>query len=97
VLDKHVYSPWLDARLHNGLQERGVDTLIVSGGETDVCVLATILGAIDRGYHVVIAVDAVCSSADETHDAMMTLYESRFGQQIQTANTAEIVERWSRA
>ena len=48
------------------------------------------LGAIDRGYRVVVTTDAVCSSSDRTHDALMTLYHERFSEQIETA-TSEIV------
>jgi nicotinamidase-related amidase len=66
----------------------------VSGGETDVCVLATVLGAVDRGYRVVVATDALCSSSDETHDAMMTLYHNRYGQQVETVTTDIILENW---
>jgi nicotinamidase-related amidase len=62
--------------------------------ETDVCVLATVLGAIDRGYRTIIALDAICGSADETHDAAMTLYRSRFSEQVETATTEEILEGW---
>jgi nicotinamidase-related amidase len=51
-----------------------VDTLVVTGGETDICVLATVLGAVDRGFRVVLVSDAICSSADQTHDALMELY-----------------------
>jgi len=38
VIDKHVYAPWLETELHQRLQRQGIDTLIISGGETDVCV-----------------------------------------------------------
>ena len=38
-----------------------------------------------------IATDAICSSADETHDAMMTLYASRFGEQVETARVNDIL------
>ena len=34
--------------------ERRSDTLIVTGSETDVCVLATVLAAIDCGIRVVV-------------------------------------------
>lgn len=34
-----------------------------------------------------LATDALCSSADETHDAMMTIYRSRFCEQVETADT----------
>jgi len=36
VIDKHVYSPWLENDLDGLLQKRGIDTLVVTGGETDV-------------------------------------------------------------
>jgi nicotinamidase-related amidase len=94
VFDKRVYSPWASTPLHGTLQGAGKNTIIVSGGETEVCVLATVLGAIDLGYRVVIATDALCSSADETHDAMLAIYHSRFGMQVETADCAEILDAW---
>ena len=36
----------------------GLDTLVITGGETDVCVLATMLGAIDWGFRVILVMDA---------------------------------------
>lgn len=93
IVDKAVYSPWTQQSLDTLLRRRkNVDTLVVSGAETEVCVLATILGAIDRGYRVIIATDAICSSADPTHDAMLEIYHSRFGMQVETASVAEILE-----
>lgn len=87
VLDKHTYSPWIDGRLHAHLRERGVGTIAVSGGETDVCVLATAMGGIDLGYRVVVLSDAVCSGADETHDASMKLLGDRFSVQLELMTT----------
>jgi nicotinamidase-related amidase len=94
IVDKHVYAPWMAPTLQTLLQRRGVDTLIVTGGETDVCVLATVLGAIDRGYRVVVASDAICSSADETHDASLRLYQGRYGRQVEIATTEQILLNW---
>ncbi|WP_244488445.1 isochorismatase family cysteine hydrolase [Devosia sp. Root413D1] len=92
VLDKPIYSPWLGSRLHAELQAAGVDTVVISGAETEVCVMAAVIGAIDLGYRVIIATDAICSSADSTHDAMHHIYDSRFGMQVETAEVVEIVE-----
>lgn len=72
----------------------GIDTLVVTGGETDVCVLSAVLGAVDRGYRIIIVTDALCSSSDEAHDAMLTLYHGRYGQQVETVTTGTLLRSW---
>jgi nicotinamidase-related amidase len=67
---------------------------MITGGETDVCVLSTVLGAVDRGYRIVLATDALCSSSDQAHDAMMTLYHTRYGQQVETVDTETALAAW---
>jgi len=75
IFDKHVYSPWIGTALHELFRNASVDTVVVSGGETDVCVLATVMGAIDWGFRTILATDALCSSSDEAHDALMEFYQ----------------------
>lgn len=95
VVDKTTYSPWLGLQLEQTLQALGATTLVVSGGETDVCVLATILGAVDRGFRTVVATDALCSSSDPTHGAILTLLNERYGHQVETATTDVVIAAWS--
>ena len=59
-----------------------------------MCVLATVMGAVDRGFRVVDAADALCGSSDRTHDALLTLYNDRSGQQIEVADSATILSNW---
>lgn len=87
LFDKRTYSPWIDGQLNAFLRGHKVRTLVITGGETDVCVLATALGAIDLGYHAIILTDAVCSGTDETHDASLKLLESRFTAQMDAITT----------
>jgi nicotinamidase-related amidase len=94
LLDKHVYSPWTGSDLHQQLRGAGIDTVVITGGETDVCVLATVLGAIDWGFRVILVTDALCSSADETHDAMMNVYMNRFREQVETVTTQSLLASW---
>lgn len=94
VLDKGTYSAFADDRLAARLRQGGIETLIISGAETDMCVLATVLGAVDRGYRVIVASDAVCSSSDPGHDALLSLYRDRFSSQIEIAPSAEILDAW---
>jgi nicotinamidase-related amidase len=96
IIDKYHYSPFAEGTLPAFLHEHNVDTLIITGAETDVCVLAAVLGAIDRGFRTVIVTDAICSSADEHHDALMKLYHQRFTDQVETATAHEVLSQWQR-
>jgi len=94
VVDKPAYSAFFGSRLGHLLVERHVGTVVVSGAETDVCVLSTVLGAVDLGFRVVIVQDALCSSSDTGHDALMTMYRTRFHEQIDLVSAAELFELW---
>lgn len=94
TLDKPVYSPWWGGGLHRRLDAGGVDTLVVTGGETDMCVLATVLGAVDLGYRTILVRDAVCSSSDENHEAMLELFANRYRQHVEVGAAAEVAELW---
>jgi nicotinamidase-related amidase len=94
VIDKTRYSAFAEPSLLAHLRERKADALIVSGSETDVCVLATVLDAVDLGYRVIVVRDAVCSSSDEGHDLLMRLYHTRFTEQIETADAAAVMAQW---
>ncbi|SKA12334.1 Nicotinamidase-related amidase [Enhydrobacter aerosaccus] len=94
VCDKAVYSAFANRALGRWLGERSIGTLIISGGETDVCVLATVMAAIDRGFRVVLPTDALCSGNDASHDALLALFRQRFEHQIRTASTEEVLCSW---
>lgn len=91
VLDKHVYAPWTEGQLDARLSGSDVDTLVITGGETDVCVLASAFGGIDRGFRVVLVGDALCSFIDETHDALKELYPTRFTKPLEVETSKEIL------
>jgi nicotinamidase-related amidase len=94
VIDKHVYSPFVERPLLELMRTRQTDAVVITGAETDVCVLAAVLGAVDFGYRVVLVTDAICSSADETHDALLSLYHQRFAEQIETVDTETLLRHW---
>jgi nicotinamidase-related amidase len=94
VIDKPAYSAFTESALTSFLLERGVGTLVITGSETDVCVLSTALDAVDLGFRVVIVEDALCSSSDAGHDALMTLYRNRFSEQIELIKAEELPALW---
>jgi hypothetical protein len=72
------YWPFKEAAFLRVLGRFGADALIIRGGETDVCVLTAIMTAVDAGYRVILAEDALCSVSDESHDAMLRQFGARF-------------------
>ncbi|MCC7271648.1 MAG: cysteine hydrolase [Alphaproteobacteria bacterium] len=96
VVDRATYSAFGGGRLRACLAGRGADALVVTGAETDICVLATVLGAVDRGHRVILVTDALCSSSDTGHDAILAMYRRRFGQQIETVDCETILSAWNR-
>jgi nicotinamidase-related amidase len=94
VIDKPAYSGFFRSSLTAFLSEKGVRTVIVSGAETDVCVLSTVLDAVNIGFRVVLVEDALCSSSDAGHDALMTMYRLRFTEQIDLVTAEALTEIW---
>ena len=94
VIDRMVYSAFGGGRLLDFLTGHHVDTLIISGGETDVCVLSTVLSAIDLGYRIILVDGALCSTSDESHDAILALYRQRFDIQVGVAKLEEVLDAW---
>jgi nicotinamidase-related amidase len=94
VIDKTRYSAFSGSGLDAHLTQREADAVVVTGSETDVCVLATVLGAVDRGYRVVLVRDGVCSSSDDGHDALFTVYQRRYSTQVEIATAEEILRHW---
>jgi len=94
VFDKPVYSPFANPLLLRHLRERHIDSLIITGVETDVCVLSAVLSAVDEGLRVVLVKDALGSSSDATHDALLQLYATRLNTQIELADAEMIAAIW---
>jgi len=94
VIDKTGYSVFSTAEFNLLLQERDIESLVLSGVETDVCVLSTALAAVDRGLRVIIVNDAVTSGSPQGHNAALEIIRLRFDQQIELAITAEVLAAW---
>jgi nicotinamidase-related amidase len=53
-----------------------------------------VLDAVNLGFRVVIVEDALCSSSDAGHDALMTMYRLRFTEQINLVTAAQLPDLW---
>jgi nicotinamidase-related amidase len=52
------------------------------------------LSAVDIGFRVIIIEDALCSSSNEGHDALMTMYNMRLHEQIDLIKSEELFGLW---
>ena len=95
VIDKYVHSGFEAPSFQQALDELKADTIIFTGVETDVCVLATALTAIDRGYRTILISDAIASSSPEGHRASLDSVYPRFDQQVEVIDTDTVLKAWS--
>ena len=95
VIDKPAYSAFVSSSLASVLESHRITTVIITGSETDVCVLATVLDAVDRGLRVIVVEDGLCSSSDAGHDALMTMYRTRFTEQIELLRLEDVLRLWN--
>jgi nicotinamidase-related amidase len=96
VIDKMRYSAFFESALLSTLIQRKINSLVITGSETDVCVAATVIDAVDLGFRVILVRDAVCSSSDEGHDAALEVYHRRFSEQIETADCETVLAAWGK-
>ncbi len=93
-INKDGFSAFTSPAFAPALTRLGCAVLVLSGVETDVCVFATALDAIDRGLRVVIASDAVTSFSLDAHRAMFDHVLPRFEHLIDLATTDAILAAW---
>ncbi len=62
IIDKPGYGAFYATDLAASLKQRGIDSLILCGVTTEVCVHSTLREAVDRGYRCVTVSDACAAS-----------------------------------
>ena len=88
LIPKYRWSAFYQTYLDLALRTRGIDTLIIAGGSTDVGVASTAFAARDMDYHLVIASNACTSPEQDNHEQFMRRIFPRMAR-VKTA--AEIV------
>lgn len=89
VLTKASSGPLNSTRLDQTLHNLGVNSLVVCGLTTAVCVSQTARETADRGFHVVIASDACTEMSEEMHEAALNAFGYVFGR---VASSKDLVE-----
>lgn len=101
VVDKPGKGAFYATDLGAILQSRGVDTLLVCGVTTEVCVHTTVREANDRGYRAIVLSDCTASYFPEFHEVALRMVSAQGGifgwvstsQSVLSALEASPVER----
>ena len=74
------------------IRGRTPSAMIVCGVETDVCVLSTILSAVDQGIRTIVPIDAVASASPSGHDAVLNHVLPRYDHQVELCTADEAIK-----
>lgn len=72
AINKNTYSAFFDTGLHTRFQESGVDTVILTGTQTHVCVKHSAAHAMMHGFRPIVVADCAASSTPERHEWGLT-------------------------
>lgn len=79
IITKHRYSAFQGTNLEIVLRCRGIDTLLVSGIMTNVCVESTLRDGFNRDFFTILVEDCVAADRIELHSATLENVRDYFG------------------
>jgi nicotinamidase-related amidase len=94
---KYRWSAFFQTYLDLALRARGIDTIIVSGGSTDVGVASTLYSGRDLDYNQIVVSDACGTSRNQSvHDMLMELVFPRMARVRTTDQVIAMIEKATR-
>ena len=91
---KHWYDAFAGTPLDGALRARGIRSLVVTGTMTDICVLATVVGAFNREYRVTVVEDGVATLWPEIQRATLDIIRRAYGRVVSAKVVADEVATW---
>jgi nicotinamidase-related amidase len=93
-IPKYRWSAFHQTYLDLALRSRGIDTIIISGGSTDVGVTSTVYSGRDLDYNMIVVRDACGTSHDQrAHDVLMELIFPRMSRVRTTDQVLEMIQK----
>jgi nicotinamidase-related amidase len=75
VMDKRRFSAFFRTDLDITLREIGIDTVVLAGINTHVCVLATAFDAVSNDFEAIILEDCCASHKEEIHEFIVKSFK----------------------
>jgi nicotinamidase-related amidase len=86
IVPKHTYGGFYGTNLHEILKEKKVDTVILAGVCTNICIQHTAADAFFRGYKVVIPRDGVAALTPEEHKQGLAYMKKMYAASMTTTS-----------
>jgi nicotinamidase-related amidase len=94
ILDKRTYSGFFETGLDSVLRNLKVDTLILTGLHTNMCVRHTTADAFFRGYKIIIPRDATEAFTEKDYKEGLEYLKNVYNAEI--TETDKIVKKWEK-
>jgi nicotinamidase-related amidase len=94
VVRKRGYDAFAGTPLDGALRARNVTSLVVTGTMTDICVLATVIGALHRKYRVSVVEDGVATLWPEIQRATLDIIGRAYGRVVTGKEVADQISSW---
>lgn len=91
VMTKHRYSAFVGTPMELVLRAQGIQTVLVTGVTTNVCVESTARDAFMRDFHTVVIGDCAATYSHEVQQASLHNVRTHFGYVLQSR---ELFELW---
>ena len=94
VVTKHYYDGFNGTPLDHALRARGITHLVLAGTMTDICVLATVVGGMNREYRMTVVEDATATLSSEIQHAALDVIRRAYARVLTAKQIAEEMARW---
>jgi len=94
VVHKHYYDGFNGTVLDSALRARGVDHLVLTGTMTDICVLATVVGAFNREYRMTVVEDGVATLWPEIQRVTLDIIGRAYARVLSAKAVADEIANW---
>lgn len=94
VITKHRYSAFAYTPLELALQAKRVETVVLCGTQTNICVQATATDALFRGFTPILVADAVATSTDHQQAHALREFAEHLGHVV---TVDQVLSAWAAA
>lgn len=93
VVPKHRWSSFFQTKLELQLRTRGIDTIVIAGGSTDVGIASTVFAARDLDFGIVVVSDACYSARGNNNQFFMERVFPRMARVMTVKQAVELMQR----